>query len=218
MLHCTRMQFFNASWWLTAELILLYVSIPVIIIFTEDIFPLIPTILVITGFIIVVLRLQGWHYRELLILGPRQSWTNMLVLFLVFVGVWTAVVLLWFPENFLEFPTTMPGLWLMVIVLYPLVSAFPQEILYRTYFFRRYPDFFENNKWLIIILSGTLFMWGHLLFMNPIALGATLAGGLIIAWRYYHTRSVLLASVEHALYGNLFFTLGLGQFLYSGMV
>lgn len=216
MLHFLVM--YHTNYFRVIELCILFLAVPILLIYTEDIFPLIPTIILITLGVVGMLRLQGWQYRELFILGPRKAWIAMIALFLFFAIVWISVVLVWFPESFLEFPRSAPQIWIFVMFLYPLLSAFPQEILYRTYFFHRYEGLFSGNKWALIIVPGFLFMWGHLLFMNPIALGATLLGGLVIGWRYYHTRSVLLASVEHALYGNLFFTIGLGQFIYSGAV
>lgn len=200
------------------EFAILYLGIPVVLIYTEDIFPVIPTILVVLLGVMVSLRLHGWQYRDLLVLGPARSWRNMLLVFLASAVVWTGITYVWRPDLLFSFPAARPDIWLLVMLLYPLVSAWPQEILYRTYFFYRYRHLLQDNKWLMIGLSGFVFMWGHLLFMNAFALSVTLLGGLVFAWRYYHTRSVLLVSVEHALYGNLFFTLGLGQFLFSGMV
>jgi hypothetical protein len=46
----------------------------------------------------------------------------------------------------------------------------------------------------------------------------TLAGGWLFARRYQRTRSLLAASVEHALYGVLAFTVGLGTLFYHAAV
>ena len=54
--------------------------------------------------------------------------------------------------------------------------------------------------------------------MNWVAIVATFLGGLVFAWRFQRSHSVLLATIEHGLYGNLFFTVGLGQFIFSGAV
>jgi hypothetical protein len=42
----------------------------------------------------------------------------------------------------------------------------------------------------------------------------TLAGGLLFCWRYHTTGSAALSAVEHALYGNLVFTIGYSRYLY----
>ena len=39
-------------------------------------------------------------------------------------------------------------------------------------------------------------------------------GGWLFARRYQRTRSLLTVSVEHALYGVLIFTIGLGDLFY----
>lgn len=203
---------------LITELVLLFGGIPVLLVFTEDIFPLIPTILLLTGTVIIAMRQTGWQYDDLLRGAPLSSWRNMLLVWVASSIFWYVMVYMWQPELLFSFAIERPDIWLLVMVLYPLVSAFPQEILYRTFIWQRYQVLFGAHKWGIIALSGISFMWGHLLFMNWFAIVITLIGGLTFAWRYQHTRSVLLVSVEHALYGNLFFTLGLGQFLFSGAV
>lgn len=44
----------------------------------------------------------------------------------------------------------------------------------------------------------------------------SLVGGAFFATRFQRTRSLLTASVEHALYGILVFTIGLGEYFYHG--
>jgi hypothetical protein len=44
------------------------------------------------------------------------------------------------------------------------------------------------------------------------------AAGWIFARRYQQTRSLLATSIEHALYGVLAFTVGLGDLFYHGAV
>jgi uncharacterized protein len=46
----------------------------------------------------------------------------------------------------------------------------------------------------------------------------TFAGGLLFAWRYKTTGSLFTSSLEHALYGCWFFTIGIGQYFYHGRV
>ena len=200
------------------EFVLLFIGLPIVLIYSEDIFPLIPTILIIMGIVLVALRRTGWEYKELLILGSWRSWRNMLLVWFGSAVFWVGVVYLWQPESLFSFAIERPDIWLMVMVLYPLLSALPQEILYRTFIWHRYADLFNHNQWVLIGVSGFVFMWGHLMFMNWFALTITFLGGLTFAWRYYHTRSLLLVAVEHGLYGNLFFSVGLGQYLFSGAV
>ena len=199
------------------EFVALFGLVPVVLIYTEDIFPLIPTLLVLMGIVIVALRIQGWQYRELWILGPAREWRNMLLLFLAQAPFVAAVAYYYFPDDFFAFPREVPLIWLMVMVLYPLLSAFPQEVFYRLYLFRRFGDWFTSSNALIVV-SALLFAFGHIMFMNWVAILATFFGGLVFAWRYQRSGSIVLATIEHGIYGNFFFTVGFGQFIFSGAV
>ena len=49
------------------------------------------------------------------------------------------------------------------------------------------------------------------------AVAISLAGGLLFAYRFTRTRSYLAVVLEHALYGDLIFTIGLGRFFFTGV-
>jgi len=49
-----------------------------------------------------------------------------------------------------------------------------------------------------------------------LAVVMTSIGGLIFGWRYMKSRSLAAVSFEHALYGQLVFTIGLGRYFYHG--
>src|SRR5699024_2457572 len=68
--------------------------------------------------------------------------SKSLLLRLVLVSL-ALVVLVWIiqPEQFLAFPSEQPVLWGVVMGLYPILSALPQEIIYRGFFFKRYGDY-----------------------------------------------------------------------------
>jgi len=119
--------------------------------------------------------------------------------------------------RFLTFPRTRPVLWLIVILLYPFLSAVPQGIVYRTFIFHRYGDLFGKG-WAMITASGLVFCYAHILLLNLVAILLTLGGGIIFAHTYLRSRSLWFSSMEHALYGNFIFTIGLGYYIYSGTV
>ncbi|MEK8021825.1 MAG: hypothetical protein VSS75_033535 [Candidatus Parabeggiatoa sp.] len=50
------------------------------------------------------------------------------------------------------------------------------------------------------------------MFANWIAIILSFISGLFFAQTYYKTRSALLVTIEHILYGNFLFTIGLGWF------
>jgi membrane protease YdiL (CAAX protease family) len=56
------------------------------------------------------------------------------------------------------------------------------------------------------------------IFENWIAPVLTLIGGLLFAWTYARTRSQVVASFQHALFGCFLFTIGLGWYFYYAVV
>jgi uncharacterized protein len=103
--------------------------------------------------------------------------------------------------------------WLLV--LYPVLSALPQEIIFCTFFFERYAVFFNTDK-KRIIASAILFAYAHVLFINQVAPVLSLSGGLIFAGTYAKTRSLALVTIEHGLYGDVLFLTGLGWYFWHG--
>ncbi|WP_250000906.1 type II CAAX prenyl endopeptidase Rce1 family protein [Actinoplanes sp. M2I2] len=169
----------------------------------------IPVLLVAGALIVVYLRRQ------------RVSLTGSLDLRGV-VGLWALVSVLTVAamavfdrDNLFVLPRENPGLWLLIIVFYPLVSVYPQELIYRAFLLHRYEPVFGTGK-RAAAASAVAFGFAHLLFGNVIAVVATVAGGWLFARRYQKTGSLLVVSIEHALYGITIFTVGLGQYFYHG--
>jgi len=83
-------------------------------------------------------------------------------------------------------PRNKPDLWVTILFIYTFLSVWPQEVIYRTFFFERYKTIFTNKN--------------------------------IFIFTYTKTKSTTLVSIEHALYGNWLFTVGMGQMLaFPGM-
>jgi hypothetical protein len=106
-----------------------------------------------------------------------------------------------------------PRLWALIMVLYP-ISAYAQEIVCRTFFFHRYGALFARPG-ARVLASGLAFGWAHVAVNNLAALGLATALGLVLASTYERWRSTLLVSLEHALYGDLAFSAGLGSLFYA---
>jgi hypothetical protein len=111
-----------------------------------------------------------------------------------------------------SFPLERPGMWLLVMLLYPLLSVWPQEIIYRSFFLKRYAPLFGERT---AIVSACAFGYAHLIFYNWIAIVFCICGGWLFADTYQRHRSLALCCLEHALYGCLIFTLGLGWYFYG---
>ena len=132
-------------------------------------------------------------------------------------AICTAFVYAINPDMFLSIVRYRPELWIMIMLLYPLLSAWPQEIIYRSLFFERYQVLFPSVP-LLLLANGTLFGFGHLFYDNWVAIAMTAAGGVVMGWAYLRQRSMALAWVLHSLAGQLIFTAGLGRFFYHGAV
>lgn len=101
-----------------------------------------------------------------------------------------------------------PVLWIALMIMYSLFFVYPQELIYRTFFFHRYRTFF-SNRLMMIGASAIVFSYMHIVFQNTVAIVLTLAGGVLFAKTYSDTKSTFASSLEHALYGCFVFSAGL---------
>ena len=136
-------------------------------------------------------------------------------------GAWavTAATYVLVPQGFLALPRHNPRLWLLICVLYPVLSVYPQEVIYRAFFFEHSAHVFPSVKapWLLAV-NVALFGFAHIVFGNVWAPVLSAAGGLLFASTYLKSRSVMCAAFEHALWGILIFTIGLGPLFAGGTV
>ena len=149
----------------------------------------------------------------------EQLWTWLrgpLALALL-VGTLLAVgVFLVEPAHLFDLPRDSPWRWLAVMLLYPVLSVVPQELVFRTFFFHRYGRLF-GGRWVAMAASAVAFSWAHIVLANGLAIALTLLGGWLFARTYLRTRSLVATAVEHAAYGCLLFTVGLGRWFVTGV-
>jgi len=181
-------------------------------------YPLFPVILSLAALALVLLVLTpGFSTRELL-RGPVAGQWKLIAGFALAGGVLCfGLTLALVPERLFELPRHHTGLWLLILLAYPLLSAAPQELIYRVLFFRRYGAPFPSDK-LALAANTVAFGFAHLFYMNALTIGLTTLAGLIFGAVYLRFGSVLLTSVLHGLAGQLVFTSGLGVFFYHGAV
>lgn len=204
---------------LILEFLLLFVLAPLAYRFSPVHLPPLPVLWMFTGYTVwQLLRNRKFHRTRLWNAGKLPAHlVSILAAFAV------GAVLLWLgvhrfaPALAWNFIRGTPGFWALMMVAYPVLSVYPQELLYRAFFFTRYAPLFPG-KWAMIVASATAFAFLHIIFRNPLAVALTFAGGLIFATRYAHTNSVFISSFEHALYGCWLFTVGLGQFFCHGVI
>jgi membrane protease YdiL (CAAX protease family) len=140
----------------------------------------------------------------------RVLWQSAALCTVLGLGVWGFA-----PELLFSFVKKSPGFWALVMVLYPLLSVYPQELIFRGYFFHRYHALFGAG-WTMIAASALAFGFVHIALGNWLSVVLSTIGGFLFALTYQQSGSLLLACVEHAFFGNFIFTIGLGQFFYHG--
>jgi membrane protease YdiL (CAAX protease family) len=119
------------------------------------------------------------------------------------------------PAQFLDLPRHRPVLWVAIMLLYPLLSVWPQEVIFRRFMLVRYARLFGARTG-FIAASALAFGYAHIIFLNWISIAMTTAGGAMFAYDYARHRRLGLACLEHSLYGCLVFTIGLGRYFYTG--
>jgi membrane protease YdiL (CAAX protease family) len=204
---------------LIAEYVLVFLALPLLYVLDWVPLPVIPALWLLAAICLAWLvrahdfeSSRLWDARRL---GDR---IGLVVLpFLVAAPLLLLITVLVAPERLFGFVRQRPAIWALVMVLYPLLSAYPQGIVYRSFIFHRYRRLFPG-RWARIAASAVAFSAVHVVFENWIAPSLSLLGGALFAWTYERTGSALLATLQHALFGCFLFTIGLGWYFYAGSV
>jgi len=206
-------------WALLLEFLLIFVALPLAYRFSPLRIPALPLLWVVAGYALWQLlcdprfdRARLWNAGTL----PGKL-AEILALFAFGALVlWLGVR--WFaPELEWGLVRQHPVFWAILMAAYPVLSVYPQGLLYRAFFFERYAALFPG-KWAIILASAAAFAFLHIVFRNSLAVGITFVGGLLLAARYAQTGSLATTGFEHALYGCWLFTVGLGPYFYYGTI
>jgi membrane protease YdiL (CAAX protease family) len=197
--------------YLLLELTILFVLFPLLYFF--DVIPIHKVIPLVGLFLycIIVLALNKP-------VNPHRfkASANWKLIVLRFVAL-SFVIFLWLrffsPNQLLADFATNKQLLFMTII-YPISSAFPQELIFREFYFYRYEKLFSNQT-VFIIVNMFLFAFAHLYFANWTIILFTLVGGLLFALTYLKTRSLLVVTIEHSLFGLLILSSGLSDQFYK---
>ena len=201
--------------WLYVELISVFIGLPLWVWsgwFTID-FVLIPVVVVLIPAIVWLIKAGGWNQRNFWsgdLTREKYFLRIILVRFVMTASMIIAFALMYRPEKIFDLPASNVTVWMVLAVFYPLLSVYPQELLYRGFFFQRYQRLF-TSAWLMIIVSSLCFAWMHIVFESTVSLMFTLCGGLYFSHTYARTRSLRLVCLEHSLYGELIFISGFAE-------
>jgi hypothetical protein len=151
----------------------------------------------------------GWR-------GLRAAWRGVALRSGIVALALLALVAARFPQHLFELPRVRPGLWVAVMLAYPILSVYPQGVIYRALYYRRYARLWPGGALGARLAGAVAFSLAHLFFLNPWALGLTLVGGWFFGRTYERTGSLAISNLEHALAGCAVFTVGMGRFFFHG--
>jgi len=157
-------------------------------------------------------RAKLWNVRDFI---PHLART--LLIFLPLGAVAALLSYLCMPQAFFIFPKQYFVFWLIVMIGYPILSAYPQELIYRAFFYHRYAPLFRY-RWQLVLANTILFGWVHIFLGNWIAPVFAAIGGLLFSRTYFRSGGILQSAIEHGLWGDLLFTVGVGWYFYAGSV
>ncbi|PKV50585.1 CAAX prenyl protease-like protein [Aquimarina sp. MAR_2010_214] len=195
------------------ELFIFFIILPIsFLLDSHFLFKVIPTVF---GFVYILILLKRKSLLKLKFPIKeywKPFWKKTIIKLGVIMVVTGVYVFLMAPDKLFSVLIKRPGLWIIILFVYTFLSVWPQEIIYRTFFYERYEGLI-GNKWLFIFINAILFSLAHLFLGSFLVQVLTFVGGLLFAYTYQKTKSTTLVSIEHAIYGNWLFTVGMGEML-----
>lgn len=196
-----------------SELFVIFVLAPVSLVLDFSIrFKFAITIL---GFLYILIIMLGVERIKIHIkksINWKRFWRLTFMKFVGVIAITSLYILAIEPENWFKPLKEDYKVWLLFSFIYCTLSVYPQELIFRTFFFKRYQDLFKNQN-VFILINAALFSLAHLFFVNAVVMLLTFVGGLLFAITFNKTQSTLLVSIEHAIYGTWLFTVGMGAML-----
>lgn len=171
--------------------------------------------LAVIGFayvIYILLKVEGNKFRIAPNLQWKLFWKHVFFKLLIIAFLTVGYMLLTAKSDLFHVLYRKPDLWVLFLFAYAMFSVYPQELIYRTLYFQRYACLFKSKS-LFIFVNAIVFSLAHLFYRNSLVILMTFLGGILFALTYYKTKSTLLVSIEHAIYGCWLFTVGMGQML-----
>ena len=203
----------NSTPYKSAELFILFILLPIS--FTIPYAVWIKLSIGFLGFLYVIyvlLKVENEKFKIAPNLNWKHFWKETLLKFLIIACLTSLFV--WFTNKHMLFEVVInkPIMWIIFLLVYCFFSVYPQELLFRTFYFKRYKNLFKNES-LFLFVNAILFSLAHMFFKNSLVIILTFFGGLLFAFTFNKTKSTLLVSIEHAIYGSWLFTVGMGAML-----
>ena len=195
------------------EFFVVFILIPISFVFSFQLW--VKLAIGISGFIYVIyvlLKVENNKFKIRQHINWTQFWQRTAIKFLIIALVTIGYMYIVDYDNLFVVVRFKPMLWAIILFVYSVFSVYPQELVYRTFFFQRYESLFRSNA-LFIMVNAALFSLAHIFFKNTLVMILTFIGGILFALTFKKTKSTLLVSIEHAIYGCWLFTVGMGEML-----
>jgi membrane protease YdiL (CAAX protease family) len=195
------------------EFFIIFILVPILFTFSFGIWVKIS--IGLTGFVYIIytlLRVEKLKFSVASNLKWKEFWRRTFLTLLLIIVITTAFVYFTDANSLFNVLLNKPQLWVFILFVYSFFSVYPQELIYRTFFFNRYQALFKSKN-LFIFINATIFSLGHIFFKSSLVLILTFVGGILFAYTFNKTKSTLLVSIEHAIYGSWLFTVGMGNML-----
>lgn len=197
--------------YLVTELLVLFAGLPLLFFFELVPIPNIPALLVaFVPVLVVLLKDPSFDPRAFGIRNPDYL-KKVVVRFVVLAPLIVLFLLVVDATRLFSMVRHDPLRWAFIVLIYPPLSAYPQEVLFRGFFFHRYAPLFASGQQLVLA-NVLAFAFLHVIYHNVLAVAFTLVGGYLFARTYAATHSLLVVTIEHTLYGVLLFTVGYGAY------
>ncbi|WP_372800465.1 CPBP family glutamic-type intramembrane protease [Paracoccus seriniphilus] len=202
--------------WLMAEFVALYIGAPLAIaLFLPPQRMFAALFLFSIAGMVLLWRTGGFRWGKL-IRGRRIPWHE--VAGIAAATLFSGVVIMWLmqPQGLFAILRERPEFLLLIWLLYPILSALPQELIFRALFFHRYGALLPRGK-AAIAVNAAIFSFAHLMYWSWVVALLTFAGGWFFG-RAYLRHGFPAAWLLHAVAGNILFAVGMGYYFYSGNV
>ncbi len=203
--------------WLRVEFAALYVGAPLAIALFMPGHLLFPALGVFSvAGLLLLWRTGGFGWHSLIRGWGRMPWIEVAGIALAVLVAGLVILSIAKPEEIFRIIRNRPDFLPVIWLFYPILSALPQELIFRPLFFHRYGALLPAGQGAIAV-NAAVFSFAHLMYWSWIVAAMTFIGGWIFA-RAYLRCGFPAAWLLHAVAGNMLFTVGMGYYFWTGNV
>lgn len=197
----------NSSVWKWCELFCFYLLMPCLIVLDVIALKYRWILFVLTSLYVMPMIIVIKPALPDLGISKNQIWFVLKTAFLYAFGVGLTLTSLNYFEVFAE---KLLIVYLIVFILYPLVSAPIQELFFRSYFFYRYKNLL--NQQFLVLLNILLFAFYHKIYGGWLAVLLSLIGGGVLTLIYSRYKNYWTVCLAHGILGVLIYASGFGEY------